>query len=191
MRVTTWTLEMKARPADGPRAFPDGVRLDRVTEMTPEYARFLYGLVGGPWFWVDRLAWSRDLWAEEIEVAGTEFYVLYGEGSPLGYVQLRPELHDAESRVEVRYFGLAEQGLGRALGGVLLEHGVDAAWTLAERHDLAPVGRVWVHTCTLDGPAALTNYQARGFTVTAEEETEEDFPEQSPGSWVATGGPAT
>jgi len=25
------------------------------------------------------------------------------------------------------------------------------------------VERVWLHTCTLDGPHALTNYHARGF----------------------------
>jgi long-subunit acyl-CoA synthetase (AMP-forming) len=25
--------------------------------------------------------------------------------------------------------------------------------------------RVWLHTCTLDGPTALPNYQARGMTI--------------------------
>jgi hypothetical protein len=25
--------------------------------------------------------------------------------------------------------------------------------------------RVWVHTCTLDHPSALKNYQARGFSL--------------------------
>jgi hypothetical protein len=25
--------------------------------------------------------------------------------------------------------------------------------------------RVWVHTCTLDHPGALANYQARGFAI--------------------------
>lgn len=28
-----------------------------------------------------------------------------------------------------------------------------------------PTERVWVHTCTLDGPHALANYRARGLTV--------------------------
>ncbi len=191
MRVTTWTLEMCSRPGSPPRGLPAGVRLDRVAEMSAEYARFLYGLVGGPWFWVDRLAWSRAEWLEEIRWPGTEFHVLYGEGSPLGYVQLRPEARDGRSEVEVRYFGLAEYALGRRLGGVLLELAVDAAWTLATRHDdVAAVDRVWVHTCSLDGPAALANYQARGFVVVATEETEEDLPDRSPGSWAATGGPA-
>jgi hypothetical protein len=29
---------------------------------------------------------------------------------------------------------------------------------------MAPT-RVWVHTCTLDHPAALANYQARGMKI--------------------------
>ncbi|MER0684083.1 GNAT family N-acetyltransferase, partial [Pseudomonas aeruginosa] len=30
----------------------------------------------------------------------------------------------------------------------------------------------WVHTCTFDHPAALGNYQARGFRIFKQEETE-------------------
>ena len=53
---------------------------------------------------------------------------------------------------------------------------------------LPPTARVWVHTCTLDGPAALANYQARGLVVYAEEITEEIVPAHSPGPWSATTG---
>jgi GNAT superfamily N-acetyltransferase len=46
--------------------------------------------------------------------------------------------------------------LGRGLGKHLLTQAVQTAWGLG-------AARVWLHTCTLDDPAALPNYLARGF----------------------------
>ncbi|MFT4228561.1 GNAT family N-acetyltransferase [Micropruina sp.] len=191
MRVTTWSLQMLQPAARAPRPLPDGVRLERADGITPEYARFLYALVGGNWYWLDRLRWSREQWAEELAVPGREFWVLYSEGVPLGYLHLHPVVQADGTHVEIRYFGLAEQGLGRRLGGLLLEHGITAAWSIAERAELPVVVRVWVHTCSLDGAAALTNYQARGLEIFATEEADEELPEAPPGPWVAAGGPAS
>lgn len=120
---------------------------------------------------------------------GTEFWVLHGEDGPWGYVHLQPVVADDGTHVEIRYLGLAEQAIGRGLGGLLLEHGISAAWSVPGRSDLPPVVRVWVHTCSLDGPAALANYRARGLVVCGTEETDEDVPGQPLGSWVSTGGP--
>jgi GNAT superfamily N-acetyltransferase len=116
----------------------------------------------------------------------------------MGYVHLQPVAQSEGTQVEIRYFGLAPQAIGRGLGGRLLEHGIAAAWSLPERSGLPsaalpptalpPTGRVWVHTCTLDGPAALANYQARGLVVYAEEITDEIVPAHSPGPWSATTG---
>ncbi|MFT3968779.1 MAG: GNAT family N-acetyltransferase [Micropruina sp.] len=188
MRVTTWSLQMASPAPHPPRPLPREVRFERAAAITPEYARFLYALVGGNWFWLDRLRWSREQWVEELAVPGREFWVLYGEGVPLGYLHLHPAVKADGTHVEIRYFGLAEEGLGRHLGGPLLEHGIAAAWSISERSGLPPVVRVWVHTCSLDGPAALTNYQARGLEIFATEETDEDLPRTSPGAWVASGG---
>ncbi|HKS00459.1 MAG TPA: GNAT family acetyltransferase, partial [Arthrobacter sp.] len=116
--------------------------------------------------------------------------ILYGEGVPLGYVHLHPVPADGGTDVEIRYFGLAQRAIGRSLGGRLLEHGIQAAWSLSERFELPPVTRLWVHTCTLDGPAALANYQARGFVVVAAENEEQVVADQPLGSWISTGGPA-
>jgi hypothetical protein len=44
------------------------------------------------------------------------------------------------------------------LGGALLSRALEDAWQMEPR-------RVWVHTCTLDHPAALANYQARGMKI--------------------------
>jgi hypothetical protein len=43
-----------------------------------------------------------------------------------------------------------------------LDEAVQRAWALAPN-------RVWLHTCTLDHPAALSNYLARGFVPFGEE----------------------
>lgn len=195
MRVMTTTLQMLRPPAAPPRGWPDGVRLDLAAPMTPEYARFLYGMVGGAWFWMDRLNWTREQWGAEIGVPGTEFRVLYGGGLPLGFVQLQPralpETGGAGERthVEIRYFGLAENAIGQRLGGILLEHALDAAWSIGGRAVLPPVSRVWVHTCTLDGPHALANYKARGMVPCDAAETDEPVPAEPLGAWASTGGP--
>ncbi|GAB2570860.1 GNAT family N-acetyltransferase [Microlunatus antarcticus] len=189
MRVVTTTLEMREPPERAARPLPDGVRLERVLQISPEYARFLYGLVGGPWHWTERLGWSRQQWLDELANEGEELWVLYRGGAPAGYVQLHPTRRESGLEVEIRYFGLAEDAIGHGYGGLLLEHGLRHAWTVHERSDLPRPTRVWVHTCTLDGPAALANYQARGMVVTTVEEDEQDGPDQPLGSWVSSGGP--
>ena len=47
--------------------------------------------------------------------------------------------------------------------------------------------RIWVHTNSLDGPAALPGYQARGFRIFKEERLRRDFPDESPGPWPGAG----
>ncbi len=203
MKVTITSLEMLEPPADpvelSTLQLPEDVYLECAPDMSPEYARFLYGLVGGPWRWTDRLDWSRDQWLTELSVPGTEFWILYRVGVPIGYAHLYPEVKTDGTHVEIRYFGLVEDAIGQGLGGALLSAVVDAAWTLAERAsaranqglsslEMPPVVRVWVHTCTLDGPAALANYRARGFAIFDIEDVEEDYPDEPLGAWVSTGG---
>jgi len=88
------------------------------------------------------------------------------KGSPAGYFEL--ERH-SDGSVEVAYFGLLPEFIGRGLGKHLLTVAVETAWSLDAR-------RVWLHTCTLDDPAALPNYQARGFRPFKEEVYETDVP---------------
>ena len=65
--------------------------------------------------------------------------------------------HD-DSSVEIAYFGLRRNYMGRGLGKHLLSYGVARAWEMG-------ANRVWLHTCNLDGPHALANYQKRGFRI--------------------------
>jgi len=54
--------------------------------------------------------------------------------------------------------------LDKGLGGGLLSAAVEKAWEMETK-------RVWVHTCSLDHPYALNNYQARGFQIYRETRT--------------------
>jgi len=63
-----------------------------------------------------------------------------------------------DGAVEIIYFGLLPAFVGRGLGGALLSSAIEEAWRVN------PL-RVWVHTCSLDHPAALANYQARGMKI--------------------------
>ncbi|MFC9687606.1 GNAT family N-acetyltransferase [Kribbella sp. NPDC056951] len=163
------------------------VEVRAVEEVSPEFARYLYTAVGGHWHWIGKLGWNWDQWVEWLSRPGFETYVPWVGGVPAGYVALR----GVGSEVEIENFGLLRSFIGRGLGGHLLTVGLRQAWTLDERHeDVAPITRVWVNTNTLDGPAALANYQARGLTPyqTVEEERP-DADGTAPGPWPGWDGP--
>jgi GNAT superfamily N-acetyltransferase len=123
----------------------------------PQYAVncFLYRYVGAAWQWTDRDEWSEDVWRGIIETDGLRTWIAYDHGTPAGYFELQKSPGD---EVEILYFGLAEAFIGRSYGGYLLTRAIEEAWAWGAK-------RVWLHTCTLDHPSALANYQARGFEV--------------------------
>ncbi|MEU4209334.1 GNAT family N-acetyltransferase [Streptomyces sp. NPDC026206] len=181
--VTTWSMEQTS-PADLlPARVPDassGIRIERAEVPSPEFSRFLYTAVGGDVTWTDRLPWSYEQWRAHLERPGVETWVAYEHGTPAGYLELDPQ---PEGTVEIVYFGLIKQFQGRGIGGHLLTYGAARAWDLAERWpEREPTERVWLHTCSKDGPHALANYERRGFRVCGTEVAEEpDTP--APGPW--------
>ena len=112
-----------------------------------------YREVGADWFWVDRADWSPQQWSEWVGRPGHQLLELREYGEPAGYAELDPQ---ADGSVELAYFGLLPGFIGRGLGGWLLEQALRAAMAVPG------ASRVWVHTCSLDGPTALANYRARG-----------------------------
>lgn len=154
--VTTWYLEMR-RPEDlRDRAAPAGdIAVVRATIPSPAFSRFLYTAIGGKWHWTDRLAWDDDRWRNYLSRPAVETWVAYLSGTPAGYIELEAQ---QAGDVEIVYFGLLPGFIGRGIGGYLLTVGTQRAWAMGAR-------RVWLHTCSLDGPQALANYQARGFRI--------------------------
>jgi GNAT superfamily N-acetyltransferase len=154
-RVTIFHLEMSSPGALRPTAGSSGLEVRRADLPCPELNRFLYSAVGGPWRWTDRQQWTDGRWLEYLDRPEQETWLAYVSGTPAGYFELEMQ---REGNVEIVYLGLLPSFVGRGYGGDLLSAATKRAWDMG-------ASRVWVHTCSLDHPAALPNYQARGFTL--------------------------
>lgn len=158
--VTVWYLDMRDREALRAPPAPPSLTVAECRVRQYPVNRFLYQFVGGAWQWRDKLSWSDQQWSNYVDRPTLRTWIALCEGSPAGYYEL--EQQDGGD-VELKYFGLARAFIGRGLGGYLLGHALQSAWDWPGTH------RVWVHTCSLDHPAALANYQARGMRIYREE----------------------
>jgi len=145
-----------------------GYRVEVVSRCPASFYRFLYAEVGRAYHWVDRIAWTDEAIVAHLDRDEISLHVLYGHGAPAGYFELR-RCEDGSN--EIAYFGLLPEFLGRGLGKYLL--------TCAAREAFQTAGRVWLHTCTLDDPAALPNYESRGFRPFRKEKYWTDLPAQT------------
>lgn len=153
--ITTY-LEMTSRANFAPAYIrASDVEIVRMEMPDLGFYKFLYQSVGQEWAWRDRLELSSPELRAILTSPRTQVFVMYVSGSPAGYVELYK--HDDDS-VEIAYFGLRRDYMGRGLGKHLLSYGVARAWEMDAK-------RVWLHTCNLDGPHALSNYQKRGFSI--------------------------
>jgi len=184
--ITYLQLLSKTEIIPSSRPAPADVRIELVKDISPEFSRFLYQGVGSELNWADRLSSTREQWNATLRRPGSETWVLYRDGAPKGYVELVTEVVEDASEVEVFYFGLFPEAIGQGLGGALLTHALNEAWRIPTRDNSLPeVRRVWLHTCSLDGPAALPNYEARGLKVYREETEETEVKDASAGLWPA------
>ena len=146
--VITYLELPEERPVVPPsRPAPPGLSIREVHD--PVINREMYRRVGGDYQWVDRLSWSDEHWAGY--AARVETHLIEMDGHAAGYFEL--ELDSAGS-AKIALFGLLPEFHGMGLGG----HALTVA--LNRARELRP--RVWLTTCTLDGPYALPNYRARG-----------------------------
>ncbi|RDI94979.1 GNAT family N-acetyltransferase [Meiothermus sp. QL-1] len=174
LEVTTYYLEMTSPMALRPkREAPEGFLLMKAEIPSAEFQRFLYRSVGGPWYWYEKAHWGYEEWLAYAQNPRLHTWVAYLRGTPAGYFQLELQ---PEANVEIVYFGLLPQFCGMGLGGHLLTRALEEAWRLG-------AGRVWVHTCSLDSPAALANYQARGMRLYHSETRLLELPDEKLGPW--------
>jgi len=161
--VTRTYLEMTS-PAELRRVAPTepAPRIERLENCSVAFFRSLYQQVGEAYRWTDRLRWSDDTIREHLATPGVSLWLMSWEDVPAGYFELREH---PDGSAEIAYFGLLPDFIGRGWGKYLLSRAVQIAWALGP-------SRVWLHTCTLDHPAALPNYLKRGFQPTRTEEYE-------------------
>lgn len=154
--VTITYLRQKARPTYATQPRPPGkIAILRAERPPTHFYRYLYDLIGRKWHWTSRRKLTDADLAAIIEDERVHLYVLYVDGVPAGMAEV-----DATTAqlVEIRFFGLAPDFIGRGLSRFFLANAVDLAWSLNPEE-------VRIETCTLDHPAALALYQKFGFDV--------------------------
>lgn len=159
-------LEMRRCPNRLIRHLPRGLTIMRTRSPTVSFYRYLYNTVGAPWLWHERRRLDDNTLRAIIHNTGVEVYVLYVHGVPAGYIELDRRIAD---EVEVAYFGLIPEFIGRGLGRYLLDWGLHEAW---REHPQ----RVWVHSCNYDHPKAIAVYQRAGFVPYKQEAVRIDDP---------------
>ncbi|MFS8084916.1 MAG: GNAT family N-acetyltransferase [Acidobacteriota bacterium] len=140
--------ELQAARSDDPR-----IRIEQMHNCPASFFRYLYVEVGRSYRWLDRLPWTDEQILAHLKQPENTMWLMTYDGAPAGYFELR-KCEDGSR--EVAYFGLLPEFLGRGLGKHLLTCAVEQSWSDG-------ANRVWLHTCTLDGKAAMPNYLKRGF----------------------------
>lgn len=159
--VTRTYLEMQ-EPAELRRGSSNDplIRIELLRDCSVELFRSLYVEVGRNYHWIDRLPWTDEQIRTYLAQAEISLWLLTYEGETAGYFELR-KCEDGST--EIAYFGLMPKFIGRGLGKHLLTCATEQAWADG-------ANRVWLHTCTLDDPAAMPNYLKRGFRPLKTEE---------------------
>ena len=132
------------------------LQVQELTERDWKFNREMYFKVGEQWKWIDKRPWTDEQWQNWANDPNLRTFAGYCENEVAGYYELRRD----EAGIEIAYFGLLPEFIGRGLGGAFLTCAIENAWAWPPTPS-----RVWVHTCNRDHPNALANYEARGFKI--------------------------
>jgi GNAT superfamily N-acetyltransferase len=146
-------LEMTTPPAAQPSPEQPNLSLRRVERPDLAWYRDLYRRIGTDWLWFSRLVMPDDEVQATIADPLVEVYALTVDGRDQGLLELdRREPPD----IELAYLGLTPDTVGQGAGRWLMARAIERAFAHRPR-------RFWVHTCSLDHPAALGFYRRAGF----------------------------
>ncbi len=147
------SLEMRTRPR--PRTLPaSSLNLVRWRRPDVDAYRILFRRVGAPWLWFSRLVMADAALQAIIGDPMVEIYAVADRaGIEVGLLELDFRTAGA---CEIGFLGLVPELAGKGHGNWLMAQALAIGW----REDVA---RMWVHTCTLDHPAALGFYRRHGF----------------------------
>ena len=147
-------LEMRERPAVA-YSNQSPVRLRRMQNPDLDWYRALYRQVGAQWMWFSRLEMTDEQLRSVLNRATTELFIAEGDGQEVGVAEV-DRSHGPD--VEITFFALFSEAIGKGLGRGFMNAVLDRAWA-------GSTSRVWLHTCTLDSLAALPFYMKCGFRV--------------------------
>lgn len=148
------SLEMRERPRPRPLP-PSPFRLVRWPAPDSDKYRALFRRVGEPWLWFSRLAMAEERLRAILEDPAVEVFAAVDRaGIEVGMLELD---FREPATCELSYFALVPELAGKGHGDWLMGQALALGWRKG-------IDRVWVHTCTLDHPAALGFYRRHGFT---------------------------
>lgn len=146
-------LEMRSPPTALPVEAQAGWSLQPLNGDLGRY-RTLYRRIGEPWLWFSRIVMPDEELASILSDPKVEAYALHDGKDDIGLLELdfRPE-----GEAELAFLGLVPGVTGKGAGRFLINEAIRRAFS-------HPIERFFVHTCSLDHPAALTFYMRAGFT---------------------------
>src|SRR5262249_54401851 len=127
--ITTY-LEM--RSVDQLRPKRAGAQFQVREKMNPDWRfnRDLYFRVGEQLGWIDKRSWTEDKWKQYAIAPDLRTFAAFYDDALAGYYELR---RDEEGGIEIAYFGLLPEWIGRGLGGALLTTAIEQAWRVTPK----------------------------------------------------------
>lgn len=148
-------LEMMAPPEHRPpQVYAPDLTLKPWQDADPGAYRALFKLIGENWLWTSRLMMADEKLIATLRHPDVEVYRLFRGEAVAGLLELD---FRQPGECELAFFGLVPEEIGKGAGRFLMAEAISRAWA-------KPIKRFWVHTCTLDHPAALSFYRRSGFT---------------------------
>jgi GNAT superfamily N-acetyltransferase len=114
----------------------------------------LYRHVGASWLWSWRLALPRDELSRIVHDPRVDVFSLRYQDSDEGLLELD---FRNDKECELKLLGVSASLIGAGAGRWLMRHALHVAWNKS-------IDRMWLHTCSMDHPAALNFYIQSGFT---------------------------
>lgn len=119
-----------------------------------EYLKIYFEIGGRDWQWTERILLSKRKLIKKLNESFREIYYYYSENNLLGYF----ELDFSKEEVEIVYFGLLPDAIGKGAGKAMM----NSAFDIIKKHNRKTV---MLHTCSGDSPQALDYYKKMGFEV--------------------------
>ena len=145
-------LERTEPPAAPPPAHAE-FAVRRVPNPTVAWFRALYSRIGQDWLWFSAAVMPDDRLAAYISQPTVEILALTKDGDDVGLAEIN---FSKAGEAEIATFGVVGEAIGTGAARHLMQH------TLADAFRPG-IGRVWLHTCTFDHPAAVRFYLRSGF----------------------------
>ncbi len=136
---------------------PKGYSIEKNENLDAETYLKMYSAIGEGYNWTDRLLMDKNELLQIIHNKEVYIYPFYEGANFAGYCEFD---YRNKPDVELVYFGLIPNYQGKGIGKQFLNSVLNMAFHLQPSPN-----RLWLTTCDMDHPSALTNYLKRGFTI--------------------------